>query len=203
MDRAIGERLINSTAQIITWPWFYHFQCLQVAEPYGITLLAASSHLKTPKVEELLKGHMSVLCSEDTCLQCPHSSPHHGLFASPQHRDISLPVCSSALRYEIINLLLTHPMRGLSGQVLFLERFGSRKDDLNTAGEAVEQNGSQSAKEMLRRTWISGEPAPALGERQQAEFEGKEAIGGDGKARKGRRHWGFWGSLVLRFHLLS
>jgi len=28
MDRAMRERLINSAAYIITWPWCYHFQCL-------------------------------------------------------------------------------------------------------------------------------------------------------------------------------
>ena len=36
------------------------------------------------------------------------------------------------------DLLLTHPVRGLGGQLLFLGRLGSRREELNVAGEATD-----------------------------------------------------------------
>lgn len=115
--------------------------------------------------------------AEDTCLQLPTSQ---ALCITSAQRHISSCLCSPAVRYETRNLLLTQPIRGLSGQLLFLGRFGSRWEELNAAGEATEQNGSQTAKGMLRRAWVSGAPAP---------HPGREAVSRVQRQGGHRRTW--------------
>lgn len=135
----------------------------------------------TLKHWKLLKGHVG---------SCTNAEPSAPDSLPGSLHDLSTETfllhLYSAFSYKIINPLLTHSMRGLFGQFLFLSRWEP------IAAEAAEQNGSQAAKGMLRTAWVSG--ASAL-----CWEGGREKASKVGRIQKeiGRIHQGFCGDLGL------